>query len=116
MQARQKDGRTLKEHLESVWRQTRRKPKELEDAPILPEMFVECWQWFLRLNNKRTSNGFGVNPISYQEIQAFFGLLEYIPHDWELYLLEQFDVIMLNSYVENIPKEKSKQPTGKSKR
>lgn len=84
------------------------KPKELEEVTELPDVFNEVWQWFLRINRKRQSSGFGVNPIPYYEIQAFFSLIEYQPQSWELEMLELFDEIAMEEYAKEMKKEQKK--------
>jgi hypothetical protein len=106
---RQQDGNTLRDQLNVVWRNTGRKPPELESAAELPEMFYEVWGWFLKLHSKRTSNGFSANPLSYSEIKAFFALIQYQPQHWELLLIEKFDEITMQVYEEIRKKEEKKQ-------
>lgn len=72
-------------------------------------MFYEVWGWFLRLNSKRGSNGFGANPIPYSEILAFFDLLQYCPSAWELELIERLDGIVLEVYSEQQEKKQREQ-------
>ena len=106
--SKSKDGSTLKDQLNSVWRQTGKKPKELDNLPELPDIFSEVWYWFLKLNNKRTSNGFGVNPIQYSEIKAYFDLIQYHPQEWEIEMIEKFDSIALKEYELQAEKNKPK--------
>ncbi len=98
----------MRDQLNSVWRQTGRKPKELENLPELPQIFSEVWFWFLKLNNRRTSNGFGVNPLQYSEIKAYFELIQYTPLDWEIEMIEKFDSIALSEYEKQAERNKPK--------
>lgn len=91
------------------------KPKELEDLLEIPEEFAECWQWFLRLNNRRTSTGFGVNPIGYTDILALFQLLQYQPLPWEVDMIERFDVIAMEEYDKQIKKNQAAKESPKKK-
>lgn len=70
------------------------------------------WEYFLRLNRKRTSNGFGVNPIPFTEIESFFRLnqIEYSPD--EVFLIELLD----NLALEHFQKESEKNNKNKSKK
>lgn len=86
-----KNGSTIKEQLESVWRQTGRKPKELQNLVSLPENCYLIWKYFLDLHNARGSNGFGVDPISYTEIKNYFDLMGIDPDPQEIELLKRFD-------------------------
>lgn len=108
MSERQSDGASLMEHLKVVEKVSGRTPPELLEEPELDELFYECWSWFLRLHQRRTSNGFGVNYILHSELLAFFKLLQYIPQQWELELLELFDSVAMD--------EISKQQEKKSKK
>lgn len=91
------------------------RPKELDDLLEIPDEFAECWQWFLRLNNRRSSNGFGVNPISYAEIMAFFQLMEYQPKFWEIELIEIFDGVAMESYDKQIKKNNEAKGTARKR-
>lgn len=68
------DGSTTRQHLENIYRQTGRKPIDLENE--LPEFHSRVWEDFLSLNSKRTSNGFGSNPITYLDIKAWCELYQ----------------------------------------
>lgn len=70
------------------------------------------WEYFLRLNRKRTSNGFGVNPIPFTEIESFFRLnqIEYSPD--EVFLIELLDNLALDHF----QKEAEKNNKNKSKK
>lgn len=92
----------------SVWRQTGIKPKELEDIVELPESCVQVWKWFIDLHNARGSNGFGVNPIPYTEIKAYFDLIEVQPEDWEVTLIKLFDNEALSAYAKEAETERKK--------
>ena len=75
----------------------------------LPESCYSVWKWFLDLHNARSSNGFGVNPISYTEIKSYFDLIEIKPEDWELELLKKFDASALSAFAKQAETEKQKQ-------
>ena len=105
---RSKDGSTLKDQLNSVWRQTGIKPKELEDLVELPESCFQVWKWFIDLHNARGSNGFGVNPIPYSEIKAYFDLIDVQPEDWEVTLIKLFDNEALSVYAKEAEAERKK--------
>lgn len=84
------NGATVQEQLETVWKQTGRKPEELEDLIELPEIFADCWRWFLKLNQTRPA-GFGFSKITYTEMKAYFDLLSIQPEEWEIFIIEVFD-------------------------
>ena len=45
-------------------------PDDYKSLPM-PENYAYCWGWFGELSRTRSSNGFGQNPISYCEIDAW---------------------------------------------
>ena len=98
----------LKKELESVWKQTGIKPKELDDIVELPDCFKYAWEYFLKLNQKRTSNGFGLNPISYSEMKSFFDLNQIIPDSVEIEVISLLDNLALEHYAKEQEKNSKK--------
>lgn len=86
------NGATVQEQLEQVWKQTGRKPVELEDLVELPDVFNDCWRWFLKLNQTRAA-GFGFTKIQYAEMKAYFDLIHIEPEEWEILIIELFDEV-----------------------
>lgn len=66
------------------------------------------YKWFVDLNNKRTSNGFGINPIQYSEILAYFTLIEVQPEDWEVEMISKLDSIALEIYAKEAERQNKK--------
>ncbi len=66
------------------------------------------WSYFIALHNKRGSNGFGVNPISYQEMLAYFTLIDYMPEQWEIDLISKLDSVFLEVHHKQQEKEQKK--------
>lgn len=91
----QADGKTLRDHLEAVERLTKKRPQQLNEQIELPVSMRECWQWFLSLNNTRSS-GFGASPITYQEMWCYFDLQGIEPEQWEIDIIKMFDNISLS--------------------
>lgn len=87
----------------------------MEPVGELNELFYDAWQFFLKLHSKRGSNGFGVNPLSYTEIKAFFDLNKIYPTHYELELIEQFDNVAMEVYSKQ-QQEKQKQQQNKRKK
>lgn len=106
-----KAGSTVKDQLMSVWRQTGIKPKELEDVVSLPQSCYGVWKVFIDLNNARSSSGFGVNPVSYLEIQAYCSLYNTVLDEWELDLIRKFDNEVLKIYADQAEKQSKKKST-----
>lgn len=98
----------MRDQLNSVWKQTGVKPKELEDLIELPESCAQVWKWFIDLNNSRTSNGFGVNPITYSDIKSYLDLINIEIEDWELNLIKKFDNEAMLSYAKEAEAERKK--------
>lgn len=73
------DGCTQREHLESLARQRARSglpPPEGLSEYECPDAAEHLWRWFLEVSRRRGSNGFGANPISYSELEAWSRLTE----------------------------------------
>jgi|APGre2960657373_1045057.scaffolds.fasta_scaffold04836_5 hypothetical protein len=65
------------------------------DTGSIPEPLSHVWYWFLQLNSQRTSNGFGINPITNQDMWFFFQLENIEPEPWEVNLIRRFDRVAL---------------------
>ena len=77
--AKQDDGATLRDHLESIERQTGRTPEQLQPVDC-PEAVRYLWEYFRSMNIRRASSGFGSimhegagrrNPISHGEMESW---------------------------------------------
>jgi hypothetical protein len=99
--------------LESVWRQTGNKPAELDSIIELPHSMYELWRFFIELHNSRSSNGFGVNPLSYTEIDSYFRLQQIVPEVWEVSTIKKLDSVALEAYAEQQKQEQNKAKTKK---
>lgn len=84
----------------SAWEQLGERPKELDDLKVLPSSCYAVWGWFMSLNESRSSSGFGLNPIAYSDISAYFQLKQVIPDEWEIDLLKRFDREVMKVYAE----------------
>jgi hypothetical protein len=60
------------------------------------------------LHNARGSNGFGINPIAYTEIKAYFDLMQIEPEEWEVTLIKLFDNEALQAYAKEAEAERKK--------
>jgi hypothetical protein len=49
------------------------------------------WNAFIRLSSRRGSNGFGINPISWSEIDAFVRNSRVNLAPWEVEIIEMLD-------------------------
>ena len=66
------------------------------------------WKYFINLHNKRTSNGFGMNPISYSEIYSYFQLMQYQPEEWEIECILKLDSVALEHFSKEQEKEQKR--------
>ena len=90
LNARQKDGSTLRENLESVYRQTGNMPKQLEPVEM-PDCLHYLWSWFCELSGGRGYAEFGALPLTYSEIKAWAELTKTEPTAWEIEALKRID-------------------------
>lgn len=79
----------------------------------LPEEMCYVWEYFIRLNKKRTSSGFGVNPLTYSDMESFFRLNEIQVSPDEIQLIEILDDLMLEHYAKESEKENKKKKIAK---
>ena len=81
-----------------------------------PHEMVQQWEFFIDLHNKRTSNGFGLNPISWEAMQSYFSLIQYQPWEWELKLISKLDSVALSAYAKEQERNQKKQENSKPRR
>lgn len=65
--------------------------KELYGGPELPLELAYLWRAYKRLSRRRSNNGFGVNPISWPEIDAFVRHAKFPLAPWEVEVIEDLD-------------------------
>jgi hypothetical protein len=54
------------------------------------------WVWFCELSSARSSNGYGLNPITFPEIDAWTRLMGVRPTPWETSVLRRMDTAVLS--------------------
>lgn len=64
-------------------------------SPEVDDSVIYVWNWFIELNSQRTSNGFGANPITFVDIQAWARLTHREPTPWEVKTLRRLDATWL---------------------
>lgn len=70
----------------------RRAEREAElETPPFPLALEYLWRTFIRLSSRRGSNGFGINPISWSEIDAFVRNSQLTLAPWEIEIIEMLD-------------------------
>lgn len=77
------DGKSLREHLLSAYRQTGTMPAALADAPRLPEGCEYVWPAFLDLHRMR-GGGMGPAPITFADINAMETVTGIRLEAWEI--------------------------------
>lgn len=71
---------------------------------------VFVWRYFIDLHNSRSVGGFGINPISYSDIKAYFELQKIDCFDWEVDVIKRLDHLAMKIHAEEAEKEsKAKQ-------
>lgn len=63
-------GISLRQHLETVERQTGNRPQEL-NLPEFPELLSLVWRIFIDLSNSRNQGFSGGSPITYEQMKAY---------------------------------------------
>jgi len=72
----------------------------------LPEGMELVWGYFIQLHNARTSSGFGSNPISYSEIQAWNNLTDSGVTTMDVKIIKRLDIVYLNHQAEKQKRDK----------
>ena len=75
--------------------------------PDLDDMAMYLWEWFMELNAQRTNNGFGQNPITFIDIQAWASLTNRFPLAWEVKALRMMDSMWLSGIAQNRDSQKA---------
>jgi hypothetical protein len=104
--ARQPDGETLRTHLEAAAARGNARAIAAIEGPECPEAARHVWGWFQHLSSRRGSNGFGLNALTYLEVDAWARLRGIRPEPWELEALFLLDALYL---VATRPKAEAKQ-------
>lgn len=101
LNARQKDGATLRDHLKVAWNASGIKPEQL-DYEELQENVQYLWSWFIDLDYYRGSSMNGVNPITPTLIKDWCWM-----NDVELEYFERMAIKRLDvEYMKQQAKEK----------
>lgn len=93
----QPDGRTLREHLQTVEKATGKRPAELE-TPEFPWLLHREWRWFQEINSARQGTGFGVNPTPYSEIRHYFELMQESPNPSQIRIIRKLDSVAMGHH------------------
>lgn len=86
-----------------------RDPKKIAEheselaCPAFPMPLLHVWTAFNRLSNRRGSNGFSINPITWPEIDAFVRHSKMPLAPWEISIIEELDNMLRAEHAK--PKE-----------
>lgn len=90
-----------------VYETTGVKPKELEvlQEQDCPYEFFHIWIAFQALSATRSSNGFGPNPITYNEIMSYMCCMGDDLSSDDIEILKQVDLIYLSKISKKLSKK-----------
>lgn len=92
---RQKDGATLRDHLNAAWNSNGIKPEQL-DCEELPENIQYIWSWFIDLDYYRGSNMNGANPITPTLIKDWCWMNDVDLEHFERMAIKRLDIEYMN--------------------
>lgn len=69
---------------------------------------AHIWNFFLRLDRHRSSNGYGANPLSWADIKAFFDVHGILPEEYELLAISMLDNVRLEYIRKELEKASKK--------
>ena len=88
-----KNGVSLKQHLEQVERQTGITPDELKEPVAFPQVIGYIWSAFCVLSNHRSSGFNSPDPITFEQIVYWKQLTETETKPWEIDIILSLDQI-----------------------
>ena len=114
--AKQKDGASLKEHVEAAQNNpfaaalpkadvVLKSLEEESSSPLLPEAVSLLWTYFIRLHQQRASGGMGLSCLSYTDIKSFCDLNDIRLFPWEVDLITALDRAFLTQHYEDQERE-----------
>ena len=80
----------------------------MDELVTLSDGMTHIWNFFLRLDRHRSSNGYGANPLSWADIKAFFDLHEIRPEEYELLAISMLDNAKLSYVSKELEKKQKK--------
>lgn len=98
------DGATRRESLESVERQTGKRPKEL-DGPELPGLVGYIWDWYQDIRSMVSGNGLAPCKIPPSEYIAWCELTFNYITPFEFKLLRAIDTMVVAQWMKEKPKK-----------
>lgn len=89
-----KQGVTLRAHLQQVAKVTGHTPPDLIEPPF-PDRASHIWQAFVELHAGRSYSGGGPNPLSWSEMLAWATLMGLGLKEWEIRAIKALDGVWL---------------------
>ena len=77
----------------SYYRQKQRWPEAIPQEPPFPDSLGYLWDWYEELAYSRSSSGFGPNPITYVDIEAWGRLCSVDLSRWEVQTIRILDML-----------------------
>jgi hypothetical protein len=78
-------------------------------CPPFPRALSYLWRTFQRLRNRRTSSGFGVNPITWVDLGEFTRLTGTRLAPWEIEVIEELDILDRNEIAKAMKPDDSRE-------
>jgi hypothetical protein len=94
--AQLEDGSTQRDHVLSEYRQTKQWPEGWEPVEC-PNEVLYLWEYFASMNTRRTSSGFGPNPISEGELASWAARRRIVLEPFENRALDALEFMYLRS-------------------
>jgi len=101
LEAKEKDGHTLREHLTAAWRSSGVKPPELSNP--VPQLISYLWDYYLELHKRRGNNGYGHVALTFLEIEAWERKTQRKLDAWELKAILAVDDAYMVSLAKKSP-------------
>jgi len=95
LNARQSDGRTLRQHLEDVEKMTGETHPMTKDKPVLPPECLPTWRAFCSMSGRRSYGMNGPMPVSFLEMDAYQRVTGDTLRPWQIEAIERIDGIWL---------------------
>lgn len=90
-------GISEREHLAQVERQLGYTPDKMRNPEKFPRLLLYIWTAFCDLSNTRSSNGFGLNPLSHSEIYHWLCLTQTPMSSRDIRTLKKLDQLFIGS-------------------
>ncbi|MGQ3080701.1 MULTISPECIES: phage tail assembly chaperone [Rhizobium/Agrobacterium group] len=76
----------------------------------MPSAGSHVWKWFRELDRARPGTGYGINPISWHELDAWSRRRKVDPSQWEVDAIMALDAVRMELYYEKQNSENNGRP------